>query len=70
MWRSTYFLSSPPTFKNIQYRSNKNIILMLDVSLIKIRWIIGQDREDGNKYVIRFGTKVLNSRKRDYAQVK
>jgi hypothetical protein len=40
----------------------------MDTSLIGIGWTIGQD--DGNRYVVQFGAKVLTLRQRYYAQLK
>jgi len=44
--------------------------LTVDASPIGIGWAIGQDDDDGNRFVVRFGAKVLNSQQRGYAQVK
>jgi hypothetical protein len=63
-------LSSPPTLKKVDYECGRLVILTVDASPIRIGWIIGQDDDSGNRYVVRFGAKVLNSRQRAYAQVK
>jgi len=55
------FLSSPPTLKKIDYECGRPIILIVDASSIGIGWAIGQDNECGERYVVRFGAKVLNS---------
>ena len=33
-------------------------------------WVVNQEGEDGNRFPIRFGAKVLSERQRGYAQVK
>lgn len=43
---------------------------MIDASPIGIGWVVGQDDDDGNRYVVRFGTKVLSPCQRAHAQVK
>ena len=63
-------LSSPPTLKKINYDSERPVVLTVDASPIGIGWAIGQDDDDGNRYVVRFGAKVLNACQRAYAQVK
>ena len=63
-------LSTPPTLKKIDYESGRPVVLTVDASPIGIGWAIGQDDDNGNRYVVRFGAKVLNSRQRGYAQVK
>jgi len=63
-------LSSLPTLKKIDYKCRRPVILTVDASPIGIGWAIGQNNESGERYVVRFGAKVLNSRQRAYAQVK
>lgn len=63
-------LSSPPTLKKVDYDSGRPVVLTVDASPIGIGWAIGQDDGEGNRFVVRFGAKVLNSRQRAYAQVK
>lgn len=63
-------LSSPPTLKKVDYDSGRPVILTVDASPIGIGWAIGQDDDEGNRYVVRFGAKVLNTCQRAYAQVK
>jgi hypothetical protein len=56
--------------KKVDYECGRLVILTVDASPIRIGWTIGQDDDSGNRYVVRFGAKVLNSRQRAYAQVK
>jgi len=54
-------LSSPPTLKKIDYECGRPVILIVDASPIGIEWMIGQDNECGERYVVKFRAKVLNS---------
>lgn len=63
-------LSSPPTLKKVDYDSGRPVVITVDASPIGIGWAIGQDDGKGNRFVVRFGAKVLSSRQRAYAQVK
>ena len=49
---------------------DRPIIVTIDTSPTGIGWVINQADSDGSRYPIRFGAKVLNKRKRGYAQVK
>jgi hypothetical protein len=42
----------------------------VDTSPTGIGWVINQEGEDGERFPIRFGAKVLGERQRGYAQVK
>ena len=54
----------------MNYECGRTIIVTVDTSPTGIGWTIGQDDENGNRYAIRFGAKVLSSHQRGYAQVK
>ena len=54
----------------MNYECGRPIIVTVDTSPTGIGWAIGQDDEDGNRYVVIFGAKVLSSCQRGYAQVK
>ena len=63
-------LLSAPTLTEVNYECGRPIIVTVDSSPIGIGWAIVQDDEEGNMYVVRFGSKVLSPRQRDYPQVK
>ena len=42
----------------------------MDTSPTGIGWVVNQEGEDGTRFPIRFGAKVLSERQRGYAQVK
>ena len=63
-------LQCAPTLRKVNYECGRPIIVTVDTSPTGIGWAIGQDDEDGNRYAVRFGAKVLSSRQRGYAQVK
>ena len=44
--------------------------MIVDTSLTGIGWVINQEDENGTRFPIRFGAKVLSERQRGYAQVK
>ena len=47
-----------------------SIYVTVDTSPTGIGWVINQEGEDGARYAIRFGAKVLSERQRGYTQVK
>jgi hypothetical protein len=51
----------PPTLKKVDYKYGRLVILIVDTSPIRIGWAIRQDDDSGNRCVVRFGAKVLNS---------
>ena len=61
-------LAKAPALKQPDY--TQPIILTVDSSPIGIGWVISQLDEEGERYPIRFGAKVLSGRQRKYAQVK
>ena len=44
--------------------------MTVDTSPIAIGWAVGQDDEEGNRFAIRFGARILIERQRAYPQVK
>src|SRR5690242_3315989 len=50
-----------PTLKKIDNELRRPMVLTIDASPIDIRWAIGQDDYDKNKYVVGFGAKILNA---------
>ena len=54
----------------MDYKEGKKIVLTMDTSPIVSGWAIGQDDEDGNRYAVKFGAKVLSERQKKYPQVK
>ena len=61
-------LQEAPALKKPDY--TQPIIVTVDTSPTGIGWVISQVNEEGSRYPIRFGAKVLNDRQRGYAQVK
>ncbi len=45
-------------------------MLTIDASFTKIRWVVGQDDDDENIFVLTFGANILNSCQHACAQVK
>jgi hypothetical protein len=52
------------------YRNGVPIYVTVDTSPTGIGWVISQEADDGERFPIRFGAKVLSERQRGYAQVK
>ena len=44
--------------------------MTLDTSPIAIEWAVGQNNEEGNRFAIWFGARILIERQRVYPQVK
>ncbi|MCO5554583.1 hypothetical protein L7F22_008113 [Adiantum nelumboides] len=63
-------LQSAPTLRKVNYECERPVIITVDTSPTGIGWAIGQDDEEGHRYVVRFGAKVLSVRQRNYPQVK
>ncbi|MCO5604739.1 hypothetical protein L7F22_058909 [Adiantum nelumboides] len=63
-------LQSAPTLRKVNYECERPVIITVDTSPTGIGWAIGQDDEEGHRYVVRFGAKVLSARQRNYPQVK
>ena len=52
------------------YGKEVPIYVTVDTSLTGIGWVINQEDDDGARFPIRFGAKVLSERQRGYTQVK
>ena len=52
------------------YEKGTLMYITVDTSPTGIRWVVNQEDEDGMRFPIRFGEKVLSERQRGYAQVK
>ena len=63
-------LESPPVLKQVDYNCKRPVIVTVDTSPIAIGWAIGQDNEEGKRFAIRFGARILTERQRAYPQVK
>ena len=63
-------LKSPPVLREVEYDSGRPVIVIVDTSLIAIGWAIGQDGQDGKRFAIRFGARILIERQKAYPQVK
>ena len=63
-------LKSPLVLKQVEYNSGIPVIVTVDTSPIAIGWTVGQDDEEGNRFAIRFGARILTERQRAYPQVK
>ena len=63
-------LESPPVLKQVSYDCGGPVIVTVDTSPIAIGWAIGQDDEEGKRFAIRFGARILTERQRAYPQVK
>jgi hypothetical protein len=63
-------LLEAPALRKAEYAGGKPIFVTVDTSPTGIGWVINQEDEDGERYAIRFGAKVLSERQRKYAQVK
>ena len=63
-------LQLAPALRKVNYEYGRPLIVTVDASPTSIGWAIGQDDEQGHKYVIRFGAKVLSARQRYYPQIK
>jgi hypothetical protein len=63
-------LMAVPALRKGVYGNGVPIFVTVDTSPTGIRWVINQEDEDGERFPIRFGVKVLSERQRGYAQVK
>lgn len=63
-------LKSPPVLKQVEYESNRPVVVTVDTSPIAIGWAVGQDDDEGRRFAIRFGARILTERQRAYPQVK
>ena len=63
-------LAATPALRKAVYEKDTPIYVTIDTGLVGIGWVVNQEDEDGMRFPIRFGTKVLSKRQRGYAQVK
>ena len=63
-------LAAGPEVRKAVYGKDIPIYVTVDTSPTGIRWVVNQEDEDGTRFPIRFGAKVLTERQRGYAQVK
>ena len=70
MKRLKGMLVAAPALRKAVYKEGVPIYVTVDTSPTGIGWVINQEGEDGARYAIRFGAKVLSERQRGYAQVK
>lgn len=63
-------LESPSVLKQVDYTCGRPVIVTVDTSPIAIGWAVGQDDEEGKRFAIRFGARILTERQRAYPQVK
>ena len=63
-------LESPTVLKQVSYTCGRPVIVTVDTSPIAIGWAVGQDDEEGKRFAIRFGARILTERQRAYPQVK
>lgn len=63
-------LRSPLVLRQVNYGCGRPVIITVDTSPIATGWAVGQDDEQGRRYAIRFGARVLTERQRAYPQVK
>lgn len=63
-------LRSPSILKQVDYKSNQPVVMMVDTSPIAIGWAVGQDDINGRRFATRFGARILTKRQRAYPQVK
>ena len=63
-------LAMAPALRKAVYGKDIPVFVTVDTSPTGIGWVINQDDDDGTRFPIRFGVKVLSERQRGYAQVK
>jgi hypothetical protein len=63
-------LATAPALRKGIYGKGVPIYVTIDTSPTGIRWVINQEDDNGTRFPIRFGAKVLSERQRGYAQVK
>ena len=63
-------LAAAPALRKAEYTPRTPIYITVDTSPTGIGWVVNQEGEDGTRFPIRFGAKVLSERQRGYAQVK
>ena len=60
----------PPIFMQVNYDCDRPVIVTVDTNPIVIGWAIGQDDEEGWRFAVRFGARILTDRQKRYPQVK
>jgi hypothetical protein len=60
-------LAAAPTLRKAVYGGNVPVYVTVDTSPTGIGWVINQEGENGERFPIRFGAKVLTERQRGYA---
>ena len=63
-------LVAAPTLRKAVYGEDAPIYVTVDTSPTGIGWVINQEDNDGTRFPIWFGTKVLSERQRGYPEVK
>jgi hypothetical protein len=63
-------LRSPPVLRQVDYECGRPVVVTVDTSPIASGWAVGQDDEEGRRFAIRFGARILTERQRAYPQVK
>ena len=63
-------LSAAPALWKAVYEKGTPMYIMVDTSPTGIGWVVNQEDEDGIRFPIRFGAKLLSDQQRGYAQVK
>jgi hypothetical protein len=63
-------LAAPPALRKGIYGKGVPIYVTVDTSPTGIGWVINQEDENGARFPIRFGAKVLSERQRGYTKVK
>ena len=53
-------LRSAPVLQQLEYESQRPIMLTVDTSPIAIGWAVGQDDEEGRRFATRFGARTLS----------
>jgi hypothetical protein len=63
-------LAAALTLRKGVYGRDVPVFVTVDTSPTGIGWVVNQEDENGERFPIRFGAKVLSERQRGYAQVK
>ena len=63
-------LAAAPALWKAVYDKGVPVCVTVDTSPTGIGWVVNQEDQDGVRFPIRFGAKVLSERQRGYAQVK
>ena len=59
-----------PALCKAEYAPSTPVYITVETSPTGIGWVVNQENEDGTRFPIRLGAKVLSERQRGYAQVK